>query len=369
MTSLERVVLAGGGTTGHVAPLLATAEAIKARHPQVSVTAVGSVGGLEERVVPERGLPLELLPKVPFPRRPNAAAVKFPMTFASALKKAQAIIAQHDPQVVVGFGGHVSTPMYLAARRAGVPIVIHEQNARPGLANRLGSRFATHVATTFPGTALPGATSIGMPLRREIVELDLAARRDEAFEFFGLEAGHPTVLVTGGSLGAAALNEAFAARVDELRQAGIQVLHVTGRGKGFDVTPTTSGARYVVVEYLDRMDLAYAVADLVITRSGAGMVSELTTLGLPAVYVPLPIGNGEQKLNCRDVVAAGGGIMVENDDFTAEWIDANLMVLLTDPARLTAMRQAATSRSSANAAEALVELIEDAAATTTTKAK
>lgn len=359
--ALKRVVLAGGGTAGHVAPLLATAEAIKTRFPDAKVTAVGSPNGIEERLVPERGFPLELVAKVAFPRRPNAAAVKFPMAFRGALKQAQSILAKHDAQVVVGFGGYVSTPMYLAARKAGIPVVIHEQNARPGLANRLGARFAKHVAITFPSTPLVGAKSLGMPLRREIVELDLDSKRDEALEYFGLEAGHPTVLVTGGSLGAASLNDAFAERVDALRNAGIQVLHVTGRGKAFDVTPTTDGARYVVVEYVDRMDLAYAVADLVVTRSGAGMVSELTTVGLPAVYVPLPIGNGEQKLNSRDVVAAGGGIVVDNADFTPEWIDANLMALITDPKRLSEMKAAAQSQSSAGAADALVDLIVDAA--------
>lgn len=361
MTSLERVLLAGGGTAGHVSPLLATAEAITERFPDAQVTAVGSPGGLEERLVPERGFPLEFVPKVAFPRRPNAAAVKFPMAFRSALRQADKIVAEHNPQVVVGFGGYVSTPMYLAARKAGVPVVIHEQNARPGLANRLGARFARHVAITFESTPLAGAKAIGMPLRREISSLDLDAKRSEGLEFFGLEPGHPTVLVTGGSLGAASLNDAFSARVDQLREAGIQVLHITGRGKGFDVTPTSSGARYVVVEYVDRMDLAYAVADLVVTRSGAGMVSELTTIGLPAIYVPLPIGNGEQKLNSRDVAAAGGGIVVDNSEFTPEWIDAHLMTLVTDPARLAQMKQAALSQSSAGAADAMVDLIVDAA--------
>ena len=361
MSSLNRVVLAGGGTAGHVSPLLATAEAITSRFPDAEVTAVGSPGGIEERLVPQRGFDLEFVPKVAFPRRPNAAAVKFPVAFAGALKQARAIIEKHRAEVVVGFGGYVSTPMYLAARQAGVPVVIHEQNARPGLANRLGARFARHTAVTFPATPLAGAKLVGMPLRREIVELDLTSQRDQGMEFFGLEPGHPTVLVTGGSLGALSLNEAFAARVDQLRSAGVQVLHVTGREKGFEVSKAICGPKYVVVEYVDRMDLAYAVADLVVTRSGAGMVSELTTLGLPAVYVPLPIGNGEQKLNSRAVVEAGGGLVVDNSQFTPQWIDSNLASLVTDSTRLAQMRAAALSQSSSGAADALVDLVADAA--------
>ena len=361
MTALERVVLAGGGTAGHVSPLLATAEAIVERFPHALVTAVGSPGGIEERLVPERGFPLRFVPKVAFPRRPNAAAVKFPVAFRTALREARKILTDTNAQVVVGFGGYVSTPMYLAARRAGVPIVIHEQNARPGLANRLGARFAKHVAITFPSTPLAGAECIGMPLRREITSLDLSAKRAEGMRFFNLDENYPTIVVTGGSLGAASLNDAFRQRVEALISQGIQVLHVTGRGKGFAAPNTLSGARYEVVEYVDRMDFAYAVADLVVTRSGAGMVSELTTLGLPAVYVPLPIGNGEQKLNSQDVVASGGGIVVDNRDFTPAWIDTHVVPLVKDSARLKAMATAARSQGSQEAADKLVDLIVDAA--------
>lgn len=361
MTTLERVLLAGGGTAGHVSPLLATAEEITRRHPGAVVTAVGSPGGLEERLVPERGFPLAFVPKVAFPRRPNAAAMRFPMAFRGALREAERLVATHDPQVVVGFGGYVSTPMYLAARRAGVPFVIHEQNARPGLANKLGARWATHVAVTFPSTPMKDAAVVGMPLRHEITKIAPDALRAEGLEHFGLEPGVPTVLVTGGSLGAASLNEAFRARIQQLGAAGVQVLHVTGRGKGFTAPEASGGPRYVVVEYVDRMDLAYSVADLVVTRSGAGMVSELTTVGLPAVYVPLPIGNGEQKLNSRDVIAAGGGIVVDDAGFTPRWIDENLVPLVRDRERLAAMRRAAAGQGHAGAAGKLVDLVEDAA--------
>ena len=361
MTSLDRVLLAGGGTAGHVAPMLATADEIARRHPDAVITAVGSPGGIEERLVPERGYPLAFVAKVAFPRRPNAAALRFPLAFRGALAEARELLERHDPQVVVGFGGYVTTPVYLAARRAGVPVVVHEQNARPGLANKLGARWAAHVAVTFASTPMPGAEVIGMPLRREITDLRPAILRAEALEFFGLDAGRPTVLVTGGSLGAASINRAFEARVGALNAAGIQVLHITGRGKGFAVPTMPAGPRYVVVEYVDRMDLAYSVADLVVTRSGAGMVCELATVGLPAIYVPLPIGNGEQKLNSRDVVAAGGALVVDDAQFTPEWINTELVPLVRDEARLAEMRAAAAGQGHAQASGRLVDLVENAA--------
>ena len=178
--TLERVLLAGGGTAGHVLPLLATVQEITDRHTEAVITVVGSPDGIEERLVPERGFTLSYVPKVAFPRRPNVAALRFPAAFRGALRQAEALVAERRPQVVVGFGGYVSTPIYLAARKAGIPIVIHEQNARPGLANKLGVRWAAHTATTFPGTPLAGAEVVGMPLRREIRELRPAMLRAEA---------------------------------------------------------------------------------------------------------------------------------------------------------------------------------------------
>lgn len=354
--ALTSVLLAGGGTAGHVSPLLATADALVARLPGVRVTALGTEAGLEARLVPARGYDLRFVPRVPLPRKPNATALRFPSALASAVGAADAAIRDTGAQVVVGFGGYVASPAYLAARRRGIPIVVHEQNTSAGFANRLGARLTRHVATTFPSTRLPHARCIGLPLRREITTLDRAAARPEALAAFGLRAGLPTILVTGGSLGAERLNQSFAARIRALGDAGIQVLHVTGAGKTFE-PEVGSAAPYVVVSYVDRMDLAYAAADLVVSRAGAGMVCELTAVGLPAVYVPLPIGNGEQRRNAADVVAAGGGVLVDNADFTPEWIDAELLPLVGDLPRLAGMASAAAGFGRRDAAETLVEMI------------
>ena len=351
------VLLAGGGSAGHVSPLLALADCLRRRDPDIRVTALGTEQGLEARLVPARGYELRTVPKVPLPRRPSGDLARLPRNLSAAVAAAGRAIDETGAEVVVGFGGYVSTPAYLAARKRRVPIVVHEQNARAGIANRLGARFTRHVGTTFASTALRGATVVGMPLRREIALLDRAARRDEGLENFGLDPQWPTLLVTGGSLGAQRLNTAFESRVDELRAAGIQVLHITGLGKEFEPVSEVAGPPYVVAAYADRMELAYAAADLVVARAGANTVCELTAVGLPAVYVPLPIGNGEQRFNAADVVAAGGGILVDDTDFTPEWIDTMLIPLLSDADRLHTMGEAAASVGKRGADELLADLV------------
>lgn len=361
MTTPTSVLLAGGGSAGHVSPLLALADALVRRHPALRVTALGTESGLEARLVPAHGLDLRFVPKVPLPRRPSAELVRLPLRLRDAIAAAGRVIDDTGAEVVVGFGGYVSTPAYLAAHRRGMPIVIHEQNARAGLANRLGARWTPYVATTFSGTHLPHARLIGMPLRREIATLDRTARREEALRHFGLDAGRPTVLVTGGSLGAQRLNDAFRGRVAQLRAAGVQVLHVTGQGKEFVPVPAgEDGAPYVVVPYVDRMDLAYSVADLVVARAGANTVCELTAVGLPAVYVPLPIGNGEQRLNATDVVAAGGGLLVDDAEVTPRWVEEELIPLCTDGPRLEQMAAAAKALGEPAADERLADLVDEA---------
>ncbi|MDT0214762.1 undecaprenyldiphospho-muramoylpentapeptide beta-N-acetylglucosaminyltransferase [Rothia sp. ARF10] len=359
--SVGSVLLAGGGTAGHVSPLLALADCLRRREPDVHVVALGTAEGLEARLVPARGYDLEVVPKVPMPRRPSADLLRLPGSLRRAVAAADAAIASSGARVVVGFGGYVATPAYLAARRRGIPVVIHEQNARPGLANKLGARFAKHVAVTFPGTPLPNATVTGMPLRREIALLDRRASRAEALAAFGLDPQWPTVLVTGGSLGAQRINEAFRTAMGSLRAAGVQVLHVTGVGKEFPVDEGDAGAPYVVVPYADRMELAYAAADVVVARSGANTVCELTAVGLPAAYVPLPIGNGEQRLNAEAVVSAGGGLLVEDADLTAGWIESTLVPLLRDASRLSEMAAAAASVGERDGDELLADLVADAA--------
>lgn len=349
-------VIAGGGSAGHIEPALAFADAWRRRDPAAQVTALGTERGLDTRLIPARGYDLVLIPPVPVPRRPGPELLRVPGRLRRAVAEAAEVLRERRADVVVGFGGYVSAPAYLAARRVGVAIVVHEANPRPGWANRLGARLTTHVATTFPDTPIRHGRLVGLPIRRSISSLDRAALRGEARAHFGLEPDRPTLLVFGGSQGARRLNEAVAGSVDGLRDAGVQVLHATGPTQSVEVATAPGSPPYVVVPYLERMDLAYAAADLALCRAGANTVTELTALGLPAAYVPLPIGNGEQALIAGPVAAAGGGLMVVDEQCTAEWVRATLTPLLTDPVRLATMGQAAARAGRPDADERLVDL-------------
>lgn len=366
------VLLAGGGTAGHVNPLLAVADALRAARPGIRITVLGTREGLESDLVPAYGLPLAIVPRVPLPRRPSGALLHLPARLRAAVGAATSALEDAGAQVVVGFGGYVSTPAYLAARHRGLPVVVHEQNARPGLANRLGARWARAVAVTFPGTVLPHAQVTGLPLRPAVAALlderatDPAAVRRRAADELGLDPDLPTLLVTGGSLGALSINRAVSAAAGDLLGSGVQVLHLTGRGKADPVRRATEdlpGAEhYHVLEYLSRMELALAVADLVVGRAGAGTVCELAALGIPAVYVPLPVGNGEQRLNAASVVAAGGGLLVDDTALDASWLRAHALPLLVGPGAVRQREQMARAAASVgvrDAAQRVAQLVLD----------
>lgn len=371
------VLLAGGGTAGHVNPLLAVAQEFRRRDAATTLTVIGTEAGLEATLVPAQGLPLVVVPRVPLPRRPTADWFRLPARLRAAVRAAGDAIDAAGADVVVGFGGYVSTPAYLAARRRRVPVVVHEANSRPGLANRLGARWARHVAVTFPGTRLAGAQLTGLPLRAPIADLvaaradDAAGARTRAAATLGLDPERRTLAVTGGSLGALAVNAAVSAVAAELVDAGVQVVHLTGAGKAgpvqaaVDALPGDVRPRYQVREYHAAMQDVYAVADLVVCRAGAGTVCELTALGLPAVYVPLPVGNGEQRLNATPVVTAGGGLLVDDDDFTPDWVRTHVLPLLRgvggEDDRLAAMGRAAATVGVVDGAARVADLALDAA--------
>jgi UDP-N-acetylglucosamine--N-acetylmuramyl-(pentapeptide) pyrophosphoryl-undecaprenol N-acetylglucosamine transferase len=337
------VVLAGGGSAGHISPAMATADALRRLDPAVGITALGTERGLETTLVPERGYELALIPPVPLPRTPSPDLVRLPFRLRSAVGRAAAVLDRVDADVVVGFGGYVALPAYLAARRRRIPVVVHEANSLPGVANKIGAWFAAVVAVTVPGTPLPGARVVGLPLRQSIAGLDREAQRKDAREHFGLDIDRPTLLVTGGSQGARTLNNAASAAAPLLAEAGVQVLHAIGSRNTVAVQERPGGPPYVVLPYLERMDLAYAAADLALCRSGANTCAELAAVGLPAAYVPLPHGNGEQRRNATAVVEAGGGLLVEDAELTADWVGRYLLPVLRDPLRLAAMSAAAAA--------------------------
>ncbi|RZT85175.1 UDP-N-acetylglucosamine-N-acetylmuramylpentapeptide N-acetylglucosamine transferase [Pseudonocardia sediminis] len=348
------IVVAGGGSAGHIEPALAVADAIRRLVPSATVTALGTEKGLDTQLIPARGYKLELIPPVPLPRKPSGDLLKLPGRVRGAVSRVREVLDQVHADVVVGFGGFVSLPAYLGARGR-VPVVVHEANARAGLANKVGARFAAAVGVAVEGTGLAHEQVVGMPLRRSITGLDRAALRGEARRHFGLPPGGPVLLVFGGSQGARTLNTAVADALPALVHAGVAVLHAHGRSG----TPAPPMPGYRPLPYIDRMDLAYAAADVVLGRSGMTTVAELTAVGLPAVYVPLPHGNGEQALNCGPVVEAGGGRLVPDDELTGDRALSELMPLLTDPSRALDMGRRARAAGHGDADERMARIVLD----------
>lgn len=367
------MVLAGGGTAGHVEPAMAVADALTVLHPAVRITALGTERGLETRLVPERGYHLELITPVPLPRKPSGDLVRLPVRVRRAVRQTRAVLDDVGADVIVGFGGYVALPAYLAAHggpawtgRRRVPVVIHEANASAGWANRVGARSARRVLSAVPDPGLRHVEVVGVPVRAAITSLDRMALRAEARAHFGFADDHRVLLVFGGSQGAQSINRAVAAAAKDLATAGISVLHAHGPKNTLDLPePGRAGSagdpHYVAVPYLDRMDLAYAAADLAICRSGAMTVAEVTAVGLPAVYVPLPIGNGEQRLNALPVVNAGGGIIVDDADLSPRFVAETVARLLNDRPRLSEMTLAAALSGHRDAAQRVAQVALDVA--------
>ncbi|MEU1963724.1 undecaprenyldiphospho-muramoylpentapeptide beta-N-acetylglucosaminyltransferase [Nocardia sp. NPDC019304] len=357
------VIVAGGGTAGHIEPALAVADALRRLDDSIRVTALGTERGLETRLVPERGYPLELIPPVPLPRKPTADLLRLPGRVRASVAATRAVIDAVEADVIVGFGGYVALPAYLAAgagvlrRRRPVPVVVHEANAKAGIANKVGARRAARVLAAVPDSGLANARVVGIPVRESITGLDRAALRAEARAHFGLPAEGPVLLVFGGSQGARTLNEAVSGAAPQLGAAGISVLHAHGPKNTIEVDDSAAdGARYVAVPYLSRMDLAYAAADAVVCRSGAMTVAEVSAVGLPAFYVPLPHGNGEQELNARPVVGKGGGRIVPDSELTPKYVIDEVIPLLMDSARLTEMGRAAAGAGHRDAADEVARI-------------
>jgi UDP-N-acetylglucosamine--N-acetylmuramyl-(pentapeptide) pyrophosphoryl-undecaprenol N-acetylglucosamine transferase len=350
-------LLAGGGTAGHVNPLLAVADRILETDPTAEVLVLGTREGLEARLVPARGYELLTIARLPFPRRLGRDALRFPSRLRQAVAVTRAMIRNRGVGVVVGFGGYAAAPAYLAARAENVPFVVHEANAKPGIANRLGARLTPFVGVAHRTTSLPGARFVGMPLRVEIERLDRVAGRAQALTVFGLDPDRPVLLVTGGSSGARKINATVSQSAALLVGAGWQVLHIAGE-KSEIADPGIPG--YTLLPYCDRMELAIAVADLAVSRAGSATVSELSAIGVAAVYIPYPVGNGEQRFNAKDVVAAGGAILVDDADFTPAWVASTLVPLLDDRPAIAEMARRSATVGVRNGADLMVALVNTA---------
>lgn len=365
MGPLRSVVLAGGGTGGHIYPLLAFADCLRRHDPGVRITCLGTPRGLENELIPPHGYDLRHVPAYQLPRAVNLDLLRTPGRMWTAARAAGKILDEVQADVVVGFGGYVSAPAYLAAWRRELPIVIHEVNVPPGVANRMGMKFTKHVAVGFPhqpaqAEALRNARVVGVPLRRAITGLDRFAARAAARARFGLRPDLPTLFVSGGSQGARSINLAVVGAAKELARAGIQVLHVIGARNEPVTVPDDLPVPYVTLPYLSEMELGYAAADIMLCRGGAMTCAEVAAVGLPAVYVPYPHSNQEQRRNALPVVEAGGGLLVDDAELSPAWIEQHLIPLARDPQRLTAMGAAAAAYGRRDGDEALLDFVYEA---------
>jgi UDP-N-acetylglucosamine--N-acetylmuramyl-(pentapeptide) pyrophosphoryl-undecaprenol N-acetylglucosamine transferase len=369
-----RVLIAAGGSGGHVFSGLALARALTARDPTTVVRFAGTSRGIEARAVPAAGFPLDLLPILPLFRRPAPETVGAPFAAVRGVLAAERLIRRHRIDVVCGMGAYVTLPVAVGAWRAGVPVVLHEQNAVPGIANRLAARVADMVAlgVAEAAAAFPvpreRTVVVGNPVRPELVGLDRTALRDQGLAAFGLDPGRRTLVVFGGSGGARGINEALVAATPHWPEpTAVQILHACGRrfepvvrAAWAAADPSRRGLAVQVVPFIDRVDLAYAAADLALTRAGASTLAELTAAGVPAVLVPLARATaGHQAANARAVAAAGGAVVVEDDgrDQAGPRLAATAAPLLTDLKRVAAMAEAMRGLGRPDAAQELAALV------------
>jgi UDP-N-acetylglucosamine--N-acetylmuramyl-(pentapeptide) pyrophosphoryl-undecaprenol N-acetylglucosamine transferase len=369
-----RVLIAAGGTGGHVFPGLALARTLKELLPGAEVRFAGTSRGIENQAVPAAGFPLDLLPVLPLSRRLSMEAVLSPFAAVGGTAAALRLLRRERIEVVAGMGGYVTLPVAAAARLAGIPVVLHEQNAIPGVANRLAARFARTVAVgveAAAGAFPQGRTVVtGNPVRPELARLDRARLRELGQKELGLDPDRATLLVFGGSQGARHINQALVAATPHWpRPERVQILHACGRREEAQVReawtaadPQGRGLKVRVEPFVERMDLAYAACDLALTRAGALTVAELTAAGVPAIMVPLPHATADHQAgNARAVAAGGGALVLRDEDLSGERLAATAAPLLEDPERLAKMSAAMASMAFPTAAQELAALVLEAA--------
>ncbi|MFG2192780.1 glycosyltransferase [Streptomyces sp. NPDC048639] len=358
------VVIGAGGTGGHIYPGLALAEALRRADPYADISFVGTERGLETRLIPAAGFPLHTVDMIPFDPALGARRYLLPAALMRSGAQVRSILRRRGAQVAVGMGGYPSAPVIVGARLAGLPSLIHESNAVPGRANRFAARLTPHIALAFDRTRahLPSgadADTVGMPLVGPVATLDRHGMRADARRAFGVPDGVRLLVVNGGSLGAARLNEAAVGLARRWRaRTDVRLLVKTGPDAlaGVRTRLAAEGGERVAqaVAYLDRMDLAYAAADLVVCRAGSATVAELAATGLPAVLVPYPHAPGDhQTHNARVLSEAGAALLLQDGETTAERLAELTEPLLNDPARLAAMSGAADPGTHARAADLL----------------
>ena len=327
---MATVVLAGGGTAGHIEPALAVARAWKLAHPNDVIVFIGTKSGLENKLVSGAGFTLVHIPKVQISRRPSLSWFRIPVDLIRAVAYSRRVLK--GAQLLIGFGGYVSAPAYLAARIVKTPFLVHEANAKPGWANLLGAKLTPFLAVAdhVEKGVFANALITGLPLRSDVSQAFLAAHSDfpaarlEAKRRLGFDVDKPLVFIMGGSQGSVAINKVVAESLPDLLSKGISILHSVGR---LNTLPEEVDG-YRPVTYVDAMGDAYLASELIISRSGAVTCSEFRALGRYALFVPLPIGNGEQFHNARTLIEDSRAEVVEQSNFSAQYLVSHIDTLL-----------------------------------------
>ena len=328
---MSRVVLVGGGTAGHVEPALAVARYLYLKDSTVQLEFIGTKSGVEVELLVDTGIKFHPILKAQFPRKLDIKTLIWPVKFLVAYS--QSLKALKGADLLIGFGGYVSAPAYLAAKVLRIPLIIHEANAKPGLANKFGAKLTNNIFIAFEGARSLGgkwskAANIGIPIKDGIdsfADQDQASLRNSFLESLNLNKQAKTLLIFGGSQGAAQINRAVAGSLADLVNQGWNVIHAVG---GSNNLPEAQDG-YRPLPYILDMVSAYAAADFIIARSGAVTCAELQAIGKPALLVPLKIGNGEQEANAAELLASGQARIVSNSEFTAEWLAKNIKELLS----------------------------------------
>ena len=324
--SRRKLVFVGGGTAGHVEPALAVARGWKLSYPEDNCVFIGTKSGLENVLVPSAGFELHTIEKVTLPRKLNIGALTSPIRLYRSVRDARRFIKGSD--LLIGFGGYVSASAYLAAKLEKVPFIIHEANAKVGWANRLGAYLSPYFAAShkISGGRFTRATVTGLPLRQDIqMAAECAANnwleaRSKAKQNLGWSLERPTLVILGGSQGSTFINGQIEKALPVLVAQGFQILHSVG---GKNKLPPSSKS-YRAVPYIDDMVSAYLAADVLISRSGAVTCAEFAALGRSAIFIPLPLGNGEQAKNADFLVSASRAVVVSQANFSSDWLIRNI---------------------------------------------
>ncbi|HCS19694.1 MAG TPA: undecaprenyldiphospho-muramoylpentapeptide beta-N-acetylglucosaminyltransferase [Bacteroidetes bacterium] len=327
--SLHKVIISGGGTGGHIFPAIAIANEIKEEYPACEILFVGAKGRMEMTRVPEAGYPIRGLNIAGIQRKVDLKNLLLPLKVLQSYIQAMAIIREFKPQIVVGVGGYASGPLLMAAQLSGIPTLIQEQNSYAGVTNKILARRAKKICVAYDGmdAYFPAHKLVftGNPVRSDMV--NWKGKKEEALAHFGLDAERPVILAIGGSLGARSINEALAEHINRFRDAGVQLLWQTGKTYS-DKATTMAGDGIHVTPFIQRMDLAYAAADVIISRAGALSISELCLVGKPVILVPSPyVSEDHQTKNARVLVKAGAALTVADREASAILVDEALTLL------------------------------------------